>query len=91
MFTEEKLKESIEFKDWIGKDKVALIHNLYWDSKPSYHSFIVIHAKHKDSDKWNITRFFDMGGKIQVSFDKKDLSTHEIFKKLLTEYSRGLA
>lgn len=40
---------------------------------------------------WTITRFFEIGGKIQVSVDYQDISTKEVFRLLLSEYSRGLA
>ena len=87
MFTEEKLKESKEFKEWIS-GRVALIHNCYYDSKDPYGSYIVLHS---DMGKWTITRFFEMGNKIQVSVDYSDISTEETFKLLLSEYSRGLS
>lgn len=40
---------------------------------------------------WTITRFFKTGNKIQVSVDYSDISTEQVFKLLLSEYSRGLA
>ena len=111
--TEEKLKSSEIYKDWIAGE-VALIHNTYFDSKDqSYSAFIVVsdendymykNIKWQDTSrpefqqmqeqiegKWTITRFFEMGGKIQVSVDYQDISTKEVFKLLLSEYSRGLA
>ncbi len=87
MFTEEVLKNSKEFKDWIT-GKVALIHNVYYDSKESYATWIVVQG---DMGKWTITRFFEMSGKIQVSNDHVDISTEETMKILLSDYSRGLA
>lgn len=92
--TQEILIKSEEFKDWIGDDKVALIHNTYYDSKIPYASFIVIHASEdqQENSKWTITRFFPFIGteRINVSVDYSDISTEECFKILLTEYSRGL-
>ena len=86
LLTEEVLKNSEEFKKWIT-GKVSIIHNTYYDSKEIYYSWIVLHS---DMGKWTITRFFEMGGKIQVSNDYVDISTEEIFKILLSKYSRGL-
>jgi hypothetical protein len=85
-FTEEVLKSSKEFAEWVT-GKVALIHNTYYDSKEPYASYIVLHS---DMGKWTITRFFEMGGNIHVSNDHVDISTKEVFKLLLTSYSRGL-
>jgi hypothetical protein len=87
MFTEEILKNSKEFKEWVT-GRIALIHNTYYDSKEPYATYIVLHS---DMGKWTITRFFEMGGKIQVSNDYVDISTEETFKLLLSDYSRGLA
>ena len=87
MFTEETLKASKEFKEWIT-GRVALIHNCYYDSKEPYGSYIVLHS---DMGLWTITRFFEMNNKIQVSQDQVDISTEECFKLLLSEYSRGLS
>ena len=87
MFTEKILKNSKEFKDWVT-GRVALIHNTNYDSKEPYATWIVLHS---DMGKWTITRFFEMGGKIQVSNDHIDISTEETFKLLLSDYSRGLA
>jgi hypothetical protein len=87
MFTEEILKNSKEFKDWV-KGRVALIHNPYYDSKEPYAAYIVLHS---DMGKWTITRFFEMGNKIQVSNDYVDISTEEVFKLLLTKYSNSLS
>lgn len=91
MFTEEQLKNSQEFKDWI-KDKVALIHNTYFDSEQPYGSYIVLTS---NMGKWTITRFWqnsfsDIKAKINVSVDYNNISTEEVFKLLLTKYSRGL-
>jgi hypothetical protein len=86
MLTKETLKISKEFKEWIT-GKVALTHNVYYDSKEPYATYIVLHS---DMGKWTITRFFEMGGKIQVSVDYENISTEEVFKLLLNEYSRGL-
>lgn len=85
-FSEKELQESSEFKTWVS-GKVALIHNTYFDNKASYQAYIVLHS---DMGKWTITRFFKVGRKIQVSADYVDISTEEVFQKLLTEYSRGL-
>jgi hypothetical protein len=87
--TEERLKESKEFKEWIT-GIIALIHNVYHDNKDQeFKAFIVLHS---DMGKWTITRFFtDLSGeKIHVSNDYVDISTIEVFQKLLSEYSRGL-
>lgn len=86
MLTEEILKNSKEFKEWVT-GRVALIHNVYYDSKEPYTTWIVLHS---DMGKWTITRFFEMGGKIQVSNDHVNISTDETFKLLLSDYSRGL-
>lgn len=104
--TENGLKESSEFKDWIT-GKVALIHNIYHDS-----TFIIVSDEndyeHEDikwqdvsrsefqemnsriEGSWTITRFFLLGDKIQVSVDHSDVKTEDIFKILLSQYSRGL-
>lgn len=87
MFTEEILKNSKEFKEWVT-GRVALIHNTYYDNKEPYATWIVLHS---DMGKWTITRFFEGGGKIQVSNDHVNVSTEETFKLLLSDYSRGLA
>jgi len=86
MFTEEVLKNSEVFREWVT-GKVALIHNTYHDSKDPYYVWIVLHS---DMGKWTITRFFEMGDKIQVSNDHVDISSEEVFKLLLSDYSRGL-
>jgi len=88
MFTVEILKESSQFKSWIGKSHVSLIHNVYYDSKDDIPSYIVIHTR--GNAKWDITRFFMMGEKIQVSSDYTDLASEEVFEKLLSDYSSGL-
>ena len=87
MFTEEELKNSKEFADWVS-GRVSLIHNIYYDSKEPNQAYIVLHACIR---KWTITRFFKMGSKIQVSNDCVDISSEEVFKLLLSRYSRGLA
>lgn len=86
MLTEKTIKESPEFKKW-ATGRVALIHNTYHDSKEPYAAYIVLHS---DMGKWTITRFFEIGGKLQVSNDYVNISTEETFKLLLTKYSRGL-
>lgn len=87
MLTIQQLIDSPEYKSWITGD-VSLIHNLYHDSIEPYGSYIVIHG---NMGKWNITRFFQGGGKIQVSQDHTNISTDTVFQMLLSEYSRGLA
>ena len=87
MLTEDVLKNSKEFKEWIT-GRISLIHNTYWDNKENYKAYIVLHS---DRGKWTITRFFELGGKIQVSNDYVNISTDEVFKVLLSKYSRGLA
>ncbi len=110
MFTQEKLTNSQEFKDWVTGE-IALIHNTYHDAKEPYQSWIVVSDENeyqsitlKDMSNpkledlmgrikgsWTITRFFEMNGKIQVSVDFSDITTEEVFKVLLSKYSRGLA
>lgn len=114
MLTEEILKQSTTFKDWIT-GKISLIHNCYYDSADkSYSAFIVVSDETdetncndvfcqkisrkefqelttKISGNWTITRFFEMGGKIQVSVDYSDIPTEKVFSLLLSKYSRGLA
>jgi len=93
MFTEENLKNSTEFKEWIT-GRIALMHNTYFDSKEPYQTYIVVHS---DMGKWTITRFWkspnrkDELDKIHVSNDHVEISTEEVFKILLSDYSRGLA
>lgn len=88
MFTQATLEQSPEFKDWVT-GKVSLIHNTYHDSKEPYAAWIVLHS---DMGKWTITRFFQSrNGKIHVSNDYVNISTEEVFKLLLSKYSRGLA
>jgi|GEM_PF-7070049 len=93
MFTEENLKNSTEFKKWIT-GRIALMHNTYFDSKEPYQTYIVVHS---DMGKWTITRFWkspnrkDELDKIHVSNDHVEISTEEVFKILLSDYSRGLA
>lgn len=92
MFTEEVLKASKEFKDWVT-GRVALIHNVYHDSQEPYAVYIVIHS---DMGKYTITRFWqspnrkDQLDKIYVSNDYVDVSSEEVFTALVTDYSRGL-
>ena len=91
VLTEELLKNHQEYKDWVGDNKVALIHNCYYDSKDKYAAFIVVHTD--GEGHWTITRFFPTGvhlDKVAVSQDYTDISTEKVFKLLLTEYSRGL-
>ncbi len=87
LLTEDILKASSQFKEWIN-GTVHLIHNCYYDSKEPYGSFIVVHSI---NDKYfTITRFFLMGGKIQVSQDYVEVSMNKVFQLLLSDYSRGL-
>jgi len=91
MFTEEELKNSEEFKTSII-GRVALIHNVYYDSEgePLY---IVLYSQ---MGKWTIMRFWKSPNKktelnkIRVKKDYQNISTEEAFKVLLSEYSRGL-
>ena len=110
--TEEILKSSEKYQDWITGN-VALIHNVYYDSpNQDYCAFIVVsdetkynfeNIKWQDVSRpeflqmqtkiegnWTITRFFPNGDKIQVSIDHENISTKEVFRLLLSEYSRGL-
>lgn len=88
MLTEKILRESDEYKQWIGDAKVALIHNVYYDSKDiGYPVYIVITSK---DDKYTITRFFEVGEKIQVRVDYFNESVEKIFILLLSNYSSGL-
>lgn len=80
--TVEEFKKSVEFKDWIT-GLVHLIHDMYSDGT----SYIVIHS---DMGKHTITRFFFTGSKLQTSVDHTNLSSEEVFKILLTEYSNPL-
>ena len=86
--TEQTLKNSKEFKEWIADNTVAIIHHQH--RSPSYQSFIVIHRP-KD-EEWSITRFMvdnfnDVNGEnIIVSVDAQYLSAEEVFKILLTKY-----
>jgi len=95
MITEETLKESQSFKDWIGDDKVRLIHNPYFEADV-LPAFIVVHSDKEDDDKFTITRFWkspnrkDQLDKIHVSVDHKNKTADEVFKLLLSDYSRGL-
>lgn len=92
MLTEEDLKNSKEFKEWIT-GRVALIHNLYPDSEEPFPTYIVIHS---DMGKWTFTRFWrspnrkDQLDKIHVGNDYENISTEDAFKILLSDYSRGL-
>lgn len=87
MLTKEILLASKEYKDWVKKEPF-LIHNVYYDSSENYAVFIVIILN--KNDKFDIIRFFEGGNKIQVSCDYQNLSIEETFKKLLSDYSRGL-
>ena len=92
MFTEQELKNSQEFKEWIT-GVVALIHNTYWDSKEPYQTYIVLHS---NMGKWTITRFWKSPNnkfqldRIHVSNDYVNVSTNEVFGLLLSQYSCGL-
>lgn len=89
MFTEQELIDSPLYKSWVkgSYDKVDLIHNTYYDSKDTYASYIVVCST---KSKYAIIRFFKIGNSIQVSQDYKDKTASEVFKLLLSEYSRGL-
>jgi hypothetical protein len=78
MLTEKILKESKEFKEWIHGE-VVLTHNIYPDT------FIVIH-KYQEIQKYYITRFFELGNKIQVSVDAQNKTAEEVFQILLSKY-----
>ena len=56
MFTEEKLKNSKEFKEWVTGN-IALIHNLYHDTKEPYQTWIVI----SDENEYETVKNIDMG------------------------------
>jgi len=83
--TEQSLRNSKKFKEWVT-GRISLIHNIYDDSD-DYSTFIVLHS---DMGKWTITRFFKISDSIQVSNDYSDISTEEVFKLLVTKYSRRL-
>ena len=92
MFTEQQLKESAEFKEWVTPENVVLIHNCYYDSKEPYGSYIVISKEDDDNPSlYTITRFFQGGNNINVSVDYQDVTAEEIFPLLLSDYSGGLA
>lgn len=92
MFTEEILKTSTEFKEWVTPEKVVLIHNCYYDSKEPYGSYIVISKENDDNpDLFTITRFFEGGNRIHTSVDHQDITAEKVFTLLLSDYSRGLA
>lgn len=92
MFTEEILKNSNEFKESIT-GRIILIHNTYYDSENINPAYIVIHS---DFGKFTITRFWqspnrkDMPDKIYSKNDYENISSEEVFKKLLSHYSKGL-
>lgn len=89
-FTQEKLKDSIQFKEWIT-DKIALIHNAYWDDKSDYAAWIVIQWHEDSGGTYSITRFFEnSNNKIMVSVDHNNLTAEEVFQILLSDYSTGL-
>lgn len=90
MLTKKTLQESQVYKDYIRNDKVSLIHNVYYDSKQVEPAFIVIHCKASDVNKWDITRFFIVGEKIEVSIDYSNIPSESVFGVLLNQYSRGL-
>src|SRR5690606_9908114 len=92
-FTVEKLKESEEFKRYIGSSDVVKIHDVYYDVRDDYATFIVITKK---SDLFNITRFFprfggDMrmgvSGRLNVSVDHEKITAEKVFDVLLEDYS----
>lgn len=85
--TDQELKDSTQFKEWID-GRVDLIHNPYYDNKPTYDTTRIVISS--DMGKNTITRFFEMGGKIQVSVDYRDISIEETYKILLKHYSRRL-
>jgi len=89
MLTEETLKNSDTYKNWIT-GLVMLIHNTYWDSTEPYAAYIVIWIPKDGMGKFSITRFFEMGRKIHASADYGNLSAKEVFEVLLKNYSRGL-
>jgi hypothetical protein len=94
MLTKETLIDSEVFSDWIGTDKVILIHNPYEDGYPS---FIVIHSSGDEPAKFSITRFWqspnrrDQLDKIHVSCDHKDVTAVDVFGLLLKDYSKPLS
>lgn len=94
MFTQSVLENSTEFKGWIGKDRVVLIHNTYHDNEDITPGYIVIHTS--GMGKFSITRFWqspnrkDQLDKIHVSADQRDISAEEVFALLLSDYSSGL-
>jgi hypothetical protein len=89
MMTENALKESIEFKNHIGDDKIMLIHDPYFESNITP-AFIVIHSNKKSRNRFTITRFWKRKDNIMVSVDHKNKTAEEVFKILLFDYSRGL-
>lgn len=91
--TEEKVKNSPEYKEYVT-GQVALIHNVYCANNENDNSvYIVIHC---EWGKWTITRFWtspnrkDRLDKILVINDYVDISSVEVFKALLSDYSRGI-
>lgn len=93
MFTEQQLKDSAEFKEWV-MGEVALIHNCYYDAKEPYGSYIVLSKEDDDEpDLYSITRFFKHIGSnhIYVSVDHQNITHQKVFELLLSDYSRGLA
>lgn len=92
MLTEEVLKNSSAFKSLVT-GRVSFIHNTYFDNKEVRPAYIVVHG---DFNKWTITRFWqspnrkDQLDKIHTEIDYVDISTTEVFKVLLSEYSCGL-
>lgn len=93
MFTEQQLKESSEFKEWI-QGEIALIHNCYFDAKEPYGAYIVISKEDDDEPElYSITRFFQHLGSnhVYTSVDHQNITAKKVFELLLSEYSRGLA
>ena len=90
VLTVDALQKSKEFNDWIGDDKVELIHCPYEEGYPAY---IVIHH---GGEGYFITRFWKSPNnkmqlnKIHVSVDHKGLTATQVFKVLLSDYSKSL-
>lgn len=89
LFNEEDLKASKAFKEWIVQPNIVLIHNIYWDAKQPYTAYIVVTMNKENL--FTVTRFFKMGGNIEVSVDHANIPMKKFFKVLLSDYSRGLA
>ncbi|MCP4668151.1 MAG: hypothetical protein GY849_17515 [Deltaproteobacteria bacterium] len=82
MLSLKKLKNSNEFKTWVT-GRISLIHDVYGDN----YAFIVIHS---DMGKFTITSFFGTQNKIQVSNDFVNISTDEVFQKIISDYTSTL-